>query len=189
MSDQVLECALTLSALKKISLDEVAISPLLIKVNDLASPVISIARKKRQDNSGLHSGKWSPEENNYADCIVAHFRSGSLRLPNGSTLRAVLAEKLGCVSCLSWYFFFHSLCAMACHLIFLLPLSFFLFFFFRWQSPMRVTKTMSDRANGNTTGHLTYKRDMRLSNETMAAAQEELDMLACIFQYAKLDSY
>jgi hypothetical protein len=126
MPDQVLECALTLSALKKLFRDEVAISPLLIKVNDLASPVISIARKKRQDNSGLHSGKWSPEENNYADCIVAHFRSGSLRLPNGSTLRAVLAEKLGCVSCLSWLFFF-PLCAMACRLIFPLPLSSLLF--------------------------------------------------------------
>jgi hypothetical protein len=43
---------------------------------------------------------------------------------------------------------------------------------------------MSNRANGNTTGRLIYKRDRQLSNETMLAAQEELSMLACIFQYS-----
>lgn len=117
---QALECALTLSALRNLSRDEVAMSPLHFKVNDVASPEISISRKKRQDNSGLHSGKWSPEENNYANCMVAHFRHGSLRIPNGSTLRAFLAEKLGCVSCLVLESF-SLLCvhAIACSLIIL----------------------------------------------------------------------
>lgn len=95
---QALECALTLSALKNLSHDEAAIASLLVRVDNEAAPELSISRKNRHDLSGLHSGKWSPEENNYANCIVDHFRNGSLRIPDGSTLRAVLAEKLGCVS-------------------------------------------------------------------------------------------
>ena len=40
----------------------------------------------------------TPEENTYATCIVAHFRSGSMQIPDGSTLRAVLADRLDCLS-------------------------------------------------------------------------------------------
>ena len=40
----------------------------------------------------------TPEENTYATCIVAHFRSGSMQIPDGSTLRAVLADRLDSVS-------------------------------------------------------------------------------------------
>ena len=195
---QALECALTLSALKNLSRDEAAIASLLVEADDEAAPELMISRRKHHDLSRLHSGKWSPEENNYANCIVDHFRNGSLQIPDGFTLRAVLADKLGCVS----YFLYLSrsspptdkdivtqsgiICLRTIYLYFFASFAplFFSFLYSALKSPMRVTKTMSNRANGHTTGRLIYKRDRRLSNETMHAAQEELNMLSCIFHYS-----
>jgi len=86
-----MDCARTLRNLSK---DEV-VSPVHFDSADELPLPEKLCTHKR---TGMHSGKWSPEENNYATCIVAHFRSGSMQIPDGSTLRAVLADRLDCVS-------------------------------------------------------------------------------------------
>jgi len=50
------------------------------------------ARKK----AGLRKGKWTAEEEEYATRFIHYFSSGLLTLPEGKTLRALLAEKLQC---------------------------------------------------------------------------------------------
>jgi hypothetical protein len=44
----------------------------------------------------LRKGKWTPEEEEYANAVTRYFRSGLLELPNGHTLRSYLAYKLNC---------------------------------------------------------------------------------------------
>lgn len=51
-----------------------------------------------QRKSSVRTGKWSIEEEQFARALVSHFRSGSLNIPPGTTLRSYLAEKLDCVS-------------------------------------------------------------------------------------------
>lgn len=98
-----MDCARTL---RNLSREEVA-SPVLFDTtaDQLLLPEMSSPPDKR---TSMHSGKWSQEENNYAACIVAHFRSGSMRIPDGSTLRAVLSDRLDCVSTFSFRFVFYS---------------------------------------------------------------------------------
>ena len=45
---------------------------------------------------GLRRGKWCAEEELYTARIIHHFSTGALQLPEGTTLRAYLAEKLDC---------------------------------------------------------------------------------------------
>lgn len=44
----------------------------------------------------LRKGKWTPEEEEYTAKIIRFFNTGALALPEGTTLRAYLAEKLHC---------------------------------------------------------------------------------------------
>ncbi|KAG5192101.1 hypothetical protein JKP88DRAFT_173844, partial [Tribonema minus] len=44
----------------------------------------------------LRRGKWSPEEEAYTARIIHYFNTGVLQLPEGTTLRVFLAEKLRC---------------------------------------------------------------------------------------------
>lgn len=44
----------------------------------------------------LRSGKWTPEEEAYADVLIELFVKGQVDLENGSTLRSFLAKKLHC---------------------------------------------------------------------------------------------
>jgi len=44
----------------------------------------------------LRKGKWTPEEEEYTGKIIHFFNTGALALPEGTTLRAYLAEKLHC---------------------------------------------------------------------------------------------
>mmetsp|Transcript_35477 Transcript_35477/g.46825 ORF Transcript_35477/g.46825 Transcript_35477/m.46825 type:complete len:619 (+) Transcript_35477:166-2022(+) len=44
----------------------------------------------------LRKGKWTPEEEEYTSKIIQFFNTGALALPEGTTLRAYLAEKLHC---------------------------------------------------------------------------------------------
>lgn len=44
----------------------------------------------------LRSGKWTPEEEAYADILIELFVKGQVDLENGSTLRSFLAKKLHC---------------------------------------------------------------------------------------------
>jgi hypothetical protein len=45
---------------------------------------------------GLFRGKWTPEEQDYARCLIAEFKAGTLDIPSGTTLRGFLARKLDC---------------------------------------------------------------------------------------------
>lgn len=48
---------------------------------------------------GLRKGKWTPEEVKYTNRVIETFNAGTLQLPDaaqGTTLRAYLADKLGC---------------------------------------------------------------------------------------------
>ncbi|KAJ1435580.1 hypothetical protein B484DRAFT_325500, partial [Ochromonadaceae sp. CCMP2298] len=52
---------------------------------------------KRRD--ALRKGKWTPEEERYTNKVIDFFNTGVLQLPEserGVTLRAYLADKLGC---------------------------------------------------------------------------------------------
>jgi len=44
----------------------------------------------------LRKGKWTPDEEIYANRIIAHFNRGLLNIAPGSTLRCLLSEKLNC---------------------------------------------------------------------------------------------
>jgi len=41
-------------------------------------------------------GKWTTEEENYARKIIEYFNTGRLELPEGATLRAVVANAVSC---------------------------------------------------------------------------------------------
>ena len=42
----------------------------------------------------LRKGKWTVEEENYANKIIYMFNKGILQIPTGTTLRSYLSEKL-----------------------------------------------------------------------------------------------
>lgn len=47
---------------------------------------------------GMRSGKWTKEEEVYADALIQRFESGTLSdCDNGKTLRAYLSKKLNCI--------------------------------------------------------------------------------------------
>ena len=46
------------------------------------------------DNSTLRKGKWTIEEENYANKIIYLFNKGMLPIVAGTTLRSYLSEKL-----------------------------------------------------------------------------------------------
>eukprot|EP00542_Grammatophora_oceanica_P022125 CAMPEP_0194033994 /NCGR_PEP_ID=MMETSP0009_2-20130614/6434_1 /TAXON_ID=210454 /ORGANISM="Grammatophora oceanica, Strain CCMP 410" /LENGTH=835 /DNA_ID=CAMNT_0038674729 /DNA_START=27 /DNA_END=2534 /DNA_ORIENTATION=+ len=52
--------------------------------------------KPLKDKSKLRKGKWTVEEEEYTSRIIHHFSTGVLTLPEGTTLRSYLAEKLNC---------------------------------------------------------------------------------------------
>lgn len=52
--------------------------------------------KQPLDRSKLRKGKWTVEEEEYTTRIIHHFSTGTLTLPEGTTLRSYLAEKLCC---------------------------------------------------------------------------------------------
>ena len=45
---------------------------------------------------GLRRGKWTPEEEAYANQLITHFKSGILPLSDGTTLRTFLSKLLNC---------------------------------------------------------------------------------------------
>ena len=44
----------------------------------------------------LRRGRWTPEEESYACCIIKNFERGLLQISPGTSLRNYLAEKLHC---------------------------------------------------------------------------------------------
>lgn len=47
-----------------------------------------------EQNKTNRKGKWSKEEENYANKIIEFFNKGLLAIPSGTTLRSFLSEKL-----------------------------------------------------------------------------------------------
>jgi len=47
-----------------------------------------------EQNIHLRRGKWSAEEENYANKIILLFNQGKLPIVSGTTLRSYLSEKL-----------------------------------------------------------------------------------------------
>jgi hypothetical protein len=60
------------------------------------SEYASSAKRSRLNVEGVRRGKWSPEEQAYADRLIHDFEAGILPLENGATLRAYLSKKLNC---------------------------------------------------------------------------------------------
>jgi hypothetical protein len=46
------------------------------------------------DKKNLRKGKWTVEEERYANKIIYMFNNGILQIPAGTTLRSYLSEKL-----------------------------------------------------------------------------------------------
>ena len=44
----------------------------------------------------VRSGQWTPQEVAYATRLIDEFRNGSLQIPEGTSMRGFLADKLGC---------------------------------------------------------------------------------------------
>ncbi|CAJ1953394.1 unnamed protein product [Cylindrotheca closterium] len=55
-----------------------------------------LAQETTFKDKKLRSGKWTPEEEAYADILIELFVKGQVDLENGSTLRSFLAKKLHC---------------------------------------------------------------------------------------------
>lgn len=51
---------------------------------------------KSKDRSNLRKGKWTAEEEEFTSRIIHYFSTGLLTLPEGTTLRSYLSEKLSC---------------------------------------------------------------------------------------------
>lgn len=54
------------------------------------------AKRSRSSLEGVRRGKWTNEEQAYADRLIHDFEAGLLPLENGATLRAFLSKKLNC---------------------------------------------------------------------------------------------
>lgn len=54
------------------------------------------AKRPRPSREGVRRGKWTSEEQAYADRLIRDFEAGILPLENGATLRAFLSKKLNC---------------------------------------------------------------------------------------------
>lgn len=67
-------------------------SSLAVRPNSVQSTAL---HQKTQHNT-LRRGKWTPEEEEYANAVVREFNSGYLDAQAGTTLRIYLSEKLQC---------------------------------------------------------------------------------------------
>lgn len=55
-----------------------------------------LLQSKQSSQNTLRRGKWTPEEEEYANAVVREFNSGYLDAQAGTTLRIYLSEKLQC---------------------------------------------------------------------------------------------
>jgi|MDSY01.1.fsa_nt_gb hypothetical protein len=62
----------------------------------VAAPAQSAPKRIRPSREGVRRGKWTAEEQAYADRLIRNFENGLLPLENGATLRAYLSKKLNC---------------------------------------------------------------------------------------------
>jgi hypothetical protein len=80
-------------------IDGVLVAPTLSSSLDLetSSSLRSPPNKNHQQHQqNLRRGKWTPEEEAYVSRLIEEFRSGTLPIPNGITLRTFLSKLLNC---------------------------------------------------------------------------------------------
>jgi hypothetical protein len=52
---------------------------------------------REDEDQQLYSGRWTDEEEKYAQCLIKEFRAGNIEdLENGATLRNYIAKMLMC---------------------------------------------------------------------------------------------
>lgn len=57
---------------------------------------INAAPTPKVKKTGVRRGKWTPEEENYANRLIQEFKLGLLPLTDGTTLRTFLSKLLNC---------------------------------------------------------------------------------------------
>lgn len=67
-----------------------------VKSGDASPETQQSAKRIRPTREGVRRGKWTAEEQRYADRLISDFEAGLLPLENGATLRAFLSMKLNC---------------------------------------------------------------------------------------------
>jgi hypothetical protein len=56
----------------------------------------SMSQEAEDSSPSMRKGKWSQEEEDYALALINNFEKGLLQIPEGTTLRMYLAERLNC---------------------------------------------------------------------------------------------
>ena len=59
-----------------------------------SSALITSTEETPATHISYRKGKWTAEEENYANKIISLFKRGLLDIPSGTTLRSYLSEKL-----------------------------------------------------------------------------------------------
>ena len=62
----------------------------------LPSSVLGPETRAKTSKIGLRRGKWTTEEENYANRLIQEFKAGLLPLTDGTTLRTFLSKLLNC---------------------------------------------------------------------------------------------
>lgn len=70
--------------------------PHVVAATNSETNVPPVAKRSRPNREGVRRGKWTTEEQAYADRLIRDFEEGILPLENGATLRAFLSKKLNC---------------------------------------------------------------------------------------------
>jgi hypothetical protein len=93
----------------RISVQRVSPPTIFVQCEEVVANEATIDRKRPLEDAqeeeeeetctvDLRSGKWTPEEEVYADAVIAQFESGTLSdCAEGKTLRAYLSKKLNCI--------------------------------------------------------------------------------------------
>ena len=79
------------------SLSSTSICPYMVcSSTNYSHDVPTNKSERNESNQNLRRGKWTPEEEEYANAVVREFNSGYLDAEAGTTLRIYLSEKLQC---------------------------------------------------------------------------------------------
>lgn len=83
----------------KMSLEMAALAAAVedgVIVESRAGKGIDAIKSKSKVSTSLRRGKWTSEEENYANKLIQDFKSGVLPIPEGTTLRTFLSKLLNC---------------------------------------------------------------------------------------------
>lgn len=93
MSSLVLQAAQSAAAADGLA---AALSPPQRSEHNHTAPPSSLKIAQSNANGRLRRGKWTPEEEAYANRLIQEFKSGLLPLTDGTTLRTFLSKLLNC---------------------------------------------------------------------------------------------